>query len=83
MEGTAAIRMDFEQFFETQKPDGGGVIRGVEVGEDWAYMWGTWSDNATLKATGESQEESGKWISVLRNTPQGWRFYIDLWNRDA
>ena len=49
MQGTEALRMDFEQLFVAQQPDGAGVIRGLEVGEDWAYVWGTWTDHATPK----------------------------------
>ncbi len=58
-------------------------MRGIEVEGDWAYSWDTWTDSATNKETGEVRDEVGKWINVLRSTPDGWKIYIDLWNRDA
>ena len=85
IQGTDALRADFEMAFAASTPNGAGVIvmRGIEVEGDWAYSWGTWSDSATNKETGEVRDEVGKWINVLRSTPEGWKIYVDLWNRDA
>ena len=83
IQGTEALRMDFEDAFAAQKPDGSGPILGLEIEGDWAYMWGTWTDHPTLKETGETLEDSGKWLNVLRSTPEGWKIYVEIWNRDA
>ena len=83
IQGAEALRRDFEAFFSAQTPNGAGVTRGVEVEGDWAYAWGTWTDRPTVKATGEVSEDAGKWLNVLRASPDGWKLYIDLWNRDA
>jgi ketosteroid isomerase-like protein len=83
VQGTEALRGDFEALFSAQTPNGTGVARGVEVEGDWAYAWGTWTDRPTIKATGEVLEESGKWVNVLRASPDGWKVYIELWNRDT
>ena len=83
IQGTDALRADFEMAFAASTPNGAGVMRGMEVEGDWAYSWGTWSDSATNKETGEVRDEVGKWINVLRSTPEGWKIYVDLWNRDA
>jgi ketosteroid isomerase-like protein len=83
VQGAEALRRDFEALFAAQTPNGVGVTRGIEVEGDWAYAWGTWTDRPTIKATGEVLEEAGKWINVLRASPDGWKLYIDLWNRDT
>ena len=83
VQGTDALRANFETFFAAQTPNGAGVMRGIEVEGDWAYSWGTWTDSATNKETGEVRDEVGKWINVLRSTSDGWKIYIELWNRDA
>ena len=83
IQGTDELRANFETSFAAQTPNGAGVMRGIEVEGDWAYSWGTWTDSATNKETGEVRDEVGKWINVLRSTPDGWKIYIDLWNRDA
>jgi ketosteroid isomerase-like protein len=83
VQGTEALRRDFEAGFAAQTPNGAGVARGIEVEGDWAYAWGTWTDRPTIKETGQVLEESGKWINVLRASPEGWKLYLELWNRDA
>jgi ketosteroid isomerase-like protein len=83
VQGTEALRANFEAGFAAQTPNGVGVTRGIEVEGDWAYAWGTWTDRPTIKATGEVREETGKWINVLRASPEGWKLYLELWNRDA
>jgi ketosteroid isomerase-like protein len=83
IQGAEALRSDFEAGFAAQTPNGAGVTRGIEVDGDWAYAWGTWTDRPTIKATGEVRDEAGKWVNVLRASPEGWKIYVDLWNRDA
>jgi ketosteroid isomerase-like protein len=82
-QGTEAIRERIESGWATQKPDGTGPILGLEVEGDWAYMWGTWTDRPTVKATGEVLEDSGKWLNVLLRTPEGWKIQVEIWNRDT
>ena len=50
----------------------------MEAGDEWAYQWGTWS----VKTTNPGSEDSGKWLSIVRRTPDGWKDYLDIWNRD-
>ncbi len=83
VQGQAALREHFESGWATQTPDGEGPTRGLEVDGDWAYLWGTWTDRSTDKATGEVTQDKGKWLNVMRRTPEGWKFQIELWNRDA
>jgi ketosteroid isomerase-like protein len=83
IQGADALRKDFETGFSVQTPNGAGVVRGVQVEGDWAYSWGTWTDRPTIKATGKVLEDGGKWLNVWRASPDGWKLYVDLWNRDA
>ncbi len=81
--GTEAIRADFEEEAATSTINGSGPVRGLEVGGDWAYAWGTWSETSTNKKSGETGQNSGKWVNVLRRTGDGWKIYLDIGNGDA
>jgi uncharacterized protein (TIGR02246 family) len=83
VQGTEALRQHFEAGFAAQTSNGAAVTRGLAVEGDWAYAWGTWTDRPTIKATGEVREETGKWVNVMRASPEGWKVYLELWNRDA
>ena len=82
IQGADALRTAFEEGYAAEKPNGAGVMRGAEIEGDWAYAWGTWTASPTVKETGETRNESGKWLSILRNSAEGWKNYVDIWNRD-
>ena len=81
--GQDAIRASFEAELASVDADGAGRVYGMEVEGDWAYVWGTWSETFSDKETNEQIEDSGSWLSILKRTPDGWKFYLDIWNRDA
>jgi uncharacterized protein (TIGR02246 family) len=72
--GADAIRAAFEQEFAETNFDEEGPVHGIEVAGDWAHAWGTWSD-----ANANTQ---GKWLEILRRTPEGWKIYIEIWNEN-
>ena len=78
--GAEAIRATFEEEFAGTNFTEEGPVHCLEVAGDWAHAWGTWSQTGT-DATGNAVEESGKWLEILKRTPEGWKIYIEIWNR--
>ncbi len=52
--------------------------------DDWAMMWGLYSDERTPKAGGPTKKFYGKVLLILKRQPDGsWKKYIDIANDDA
>ena len=81
--GAEASRADFAAAFSSSNNEGYNPIDEVQVVGSWAFVRGTFLDKTTSEETGEVTEERGKWLSILHKTPDGWKFHIDAWNRDA
>ncbi len=62
------------------------AIQPEEVGGsgDWAYCWGTFTQNFTSKAGGEPEHFDGKFMSILkRQTDGSWKLYRDAFNSNV
>ena len=81
--GAEASRADFAAGFASSNNEGYNPIDEVQVVGSWAFVRGTFLDKTTSDETGEVTEERGKWLSILHRTPEGWKFHVDAWNRDA
>lgn len=81
--GTDAIRAAFAEDFEGSTYETSNPTDAVGVAGDWAYAYGSWTDKQTSEESGETTEDSGKWLSILRRTDGGWKYAIDMWNRNA
>jgi ketosteroid isomerase-like protein len=52
--------------------------------DEWAMMWGLYSDERTPKAGGPTKKYYGKVLLILRRQPDGsWKKYIDIANDDS
>jgi hypothetical protein len=65
------------------KIEGAAQVFGIRVAGDWASVWGTWSATESDDETNEQMEDGGNWLGIMKRTPEGWEFYLDIWNRDA
>lgn len=80
--GEEAIRTGFAATLDGASIDASNPVEEIQVSGNWAFARGTYLDRST-NAGGETVEEAGKWLSIFRNTPDGWKYYVDIWNRDA
>ena len=78
--GVDAIRAAFEKEFAEASFEEEGPVHGIDVAGDWAYAWGTWSNTVTDASDGGTTDNAGKWLEILRRTPEGWKIYIEIWN---
>jgi uncharacterized protein (TIGR02246 family) len=55
----------------------------VEVAGDWAFSRGTHTVKLTPKAGGETMEDTGKYLNILKRQPDGsWKIARHIWNSD-
>ena len=80
--GEEAIRSGFAATLDGASIDASSPVEEIQVSGNWAFARGTYLDRST-NAGGETVEEAGKWLSIFRNTTDGWKYYVDIWNRDA
>jgi len=80
--GEEAIRASFEATFDGASIQASNPVEELQVSGNWAFARGTYLDRPT-NASGETTEEEGKWLSIFRKTTDGWKYYVDIWNRDA
>ena len=71
--GEDTIRASFDSEFAANPAEATNSIVLLEVEGDWAYVVGT----------SISESETSKWAAILRRTPDGWKFYLDIWNRNG
>ena len=80
--GEEAIRAGFEATFDGVSVDASNPVEEIQVSGNWAFARGTYLDRST-NASGETTEDEGKWLSIFRETADGWKYYVDIWNRNA
>lgn len=80
--GRGAVRADFQAAFETVTFDAADNVTEVHADGDWGFAFGAYEDHPTRKRTGVATAELGKWVSVFRRTSGGFKYAVDIWNRD-
>lgn len=64
--GKAAIRSLYQRVFEEFTVTAEGRLMEAEVAGDWGYFWSAYRLTATPKAGGETIEDEGKSIFIVR-----------------
>lgn len=54
----------------------------VRVLDDWALERGAYSIALVPRGGGPEMSDKGKYITLYRRTPAGWRMARDIWNSD-
>lgn len=52
----------------------------IKILGDEAYDYGYY-EGTTLRADGSESNWKGKYVIIWRKTDQGWKMYLDIWNR--
>ena len=85
--GKQAIEEAFRGGFELFSIEVIWPVEGTEeiiVADDWAFHLSEYLEKFTPKAGGETFEERGKIIEILKRQPDGsWRFAREIWNRNS
>lgn len=73
--GRAAIRDYYAREIANNEPLLMIVTEDSGVAGDWAWRSGTWMTHTT-------PHKWGKFLQILKRTPDGWRRHRDMWNDD-
>ncbi|UCC74013.1 MAG: DUF4440 domain-containing protein [Gemmatimonadota bacterium] len=80
IEGIEAIRAGFSGLNFTEFTI---AVEEIDGRGDLAYVRGTFTATATVEGMPEPMVEDGKYLTVLRKSPDGtWLVAIDCWNSD-
>jgi len=80
--GLAAMRSSLQDLFETYGVEESRTVEETRIAGEWAFVWGTYQTALTPKEGGETLQEAGGYIDILRRGPQGeWKFARTIWNR--
>lgn len=81
--GKEAVRTRVQPFFEQLDMEHTNTVEEVEGAGEWAFARGTYTFRVTPKAGGETSEEIGKFIYILRRRSDGsWKMARAIWNLD-
>ena len=81
--GKEAIQSNLEARFNQFKFDVTITQAEAVAAGDWAFSRGTYTVKATPKGAGEAMENTGKYLDVLRQQPDGsWKIARHIWNTD-
>ncbi len=80
--GKDAIRAEFVPMFETSTYETDNPVDDIVVVGDWGWARGTYDDTRTNKEMGESTRVTGKWMTILRKTADGWKYALDAGNEN-
>ena len=81
--GREAIGALYQSVFDEFAVEGEGEVQEIEVAGDWAFLRSTYSLVATPHAGGETLEDTGKSLFVLRRQPDGaWKIARLIANSD-
>ena len=81
--GKDEIRTNLETLFEGWRVTESRTIEEIRFTDDWAFVWGFYEVVLTPTGKGESVQEKGKYIDILRRESDGeWRFARTIWNVD-
>jgi len=69
--GREAIRSAYASVFDQFRVVGGGELRELEVAGDLGYFWSTYRLTATPKAGGETLEDEGQSVFIVRRQRDG------------
>ena len=84
VEGREAIEAGFaEEFANYTSTSFSQALETVQVSGDWASATGAYHWTSTPNAGGEPHERKGKWLTVYRRTPGGWKIVRSCWNTDT
>ena len=81
--GIEAIRAGSQEFFNQNTAQLTTVIEDIEVSGDLAFARTSYKQTTTLKESGETSEEVGKWILVYKRQADGWKIYTEAWSSDS
>ncbi len=83
LEGRDAIRRDSEEFFSRPNVTGSFEVEEIVISEsgDLAYEVGTYSGG--FDGSEGRVEEKGRYLTVWKKTPDGWRVAVDATSRQA
>jgi uncharacterized protein (TIGR02246 family) len=81
--GREAIRSFVQSDFDRFTMNFADEIVEVKVAGDLAVIWSNYTVTLTATDDGESIENNGKWLIVLKRQPDGsWKFSRNIWNND-
>ncbi len=82
--GTEAIAEWMQTLFEQGLIDVRNEVEGVRAAGDLAVGWGTYTLTITPEAGGEPVTDTGKWMAIAEQQPDGtWKGIRNIWNQDA
>ena len=82
--GKDEIRSNLEALFADWGVNESRTIEEIRLAGEWAFVWGFYEVVLTPTGEGESAQEKGKYIDILRLESDGeWRFARTIWNVDA
>ncbi len=81
--GIEAIRAGVQEFFDQNTAQLTTVIEDIEVSGDLAFARTSYKQTTTIKESGETSEEVGKWLLVYKRQADGWKIYTEAWSSDS
>lgn len=82
--GPLAIKASLESLFKRYRVRETRTLEKVEVHGSWAFTQGSYRSVLIPKDGGPANEESGKYIEILKQDPTGnWKYFRSIWNSNA
>ena len=81
--GIEAIRAGLQEFYDQNTTQLTTVIEDIEVSGDLAFARTSYKQTTTIKESGETSEEVGKWLLVYKRQADGWKIYTEAWSSDS
>jgi uncharacterized protein (TIGR02246 family) len=79
--GREMIRAWSKAFLDPLRAEFAHEVGEIRVAGDWAFERGTYRIRVTPKAGGESFQDTGKYITIYQQQPDGaWLLARDIWN---
>ena len=81
--GRDAIRQEFVTMFDGATWEPSNPVDEIVVTGDWGWARGTFDDVRTDAESGETSRVTGKWMTILSKTADGWKYALDAGNENA
>jgi len=81
--GKEAVRSSFESFYERNEANFVSKIEDIVISGDYAMIRGSYTGSQTVKASGQSISDKGKWVELHQRQADGsWKVMYDMENSD-
>jgi uncharacterized protein (TIGR02246 family) len=82
--GKEAVRKDEQQSYDQYTYQGDETILDFHVCGDYAFSRGTWTQNQTPKAGGESKKQNGHFMDIYQKQSDGsWKLFMNAWSDET